>query len=147
LEEIGGERAAHPIPGELVKRPDGSVVKWKVVTSNLGAKMDLSDKFDKKFRVVAFCYCTILSPKADTVAAGVGSHDGIKVFVNGEKIFQVHELRLVKIDDNVIKLPLRKGENHILLKIDQGRGRWGFCFRIIDRKFRNEGYRYEILGN
>ncbi|NOZ62081.1 MAG: hypothetical protein GXO74_10405 [Calditrichaeota bacterium] len=144
LEEIGGERAAHPIPGELVKRPDGSVVEWKVVTSNLGAKMDLSDKFDKKFRVVAYAYCTIFSPKADTVTAGLGSNDGIKVFVNGKKIFQVHELRLVKIDDNVIKLPLRKGENHILLKIDQGRGRWGFCFRIIDRKFRNEGYRYEI---
>jgi len=145
LLEIGGEMGANPKAGDVIKRPDGSEVDWKIHTTTIGAKVDLIGLFDREARVVAYAFCTIESPKEERVVAALGSNDGIKVFLNGEKIFEHHELRFVKIDEDKIELPLKKGVNRLLLKIDQGRGKWGFCFRILDAKVRNEGYKYQIF--
>jgi hypothetical protein len=95
--------------------------------------------------VVAYTYCTIEAPERMSVTAGLGSNDGIKVFLNGEKVFEKHELRFVKIDEDVLILPLNAGENRLLLKIDQGRGNWGFAFRLMDSQVDNQGYHYKII--
>ncbi|MDZ7377280.1 MAG: beta-N-acetylhexosaminidase [candidate division KSB1 bacterium] len=144
LQEIGGEKGAHPQLGDRVKRPDGSEVEWKLYTSTLGAEVDLLGLFDQDSRVVAYAFCTIKSPDDQQVLAALGSNDGIKVFLNGEQIFERHELRFVKIDEDRVALPLKKGLNRLLLKIDQGRGKWGFCFRVVDRNFVSEGHCYHL---
>lgn len=144
LPEIGGEMGANPKPGDVIKRPDGSEVVWKIHASSLGAEVDLAGLFDRNTRVVAYAFCTIESPDDRLVTAALGSNDGIKVFLNGEKIFESHQLRFVKIDEDKVALPLKKGVNRLLLKIDQGRGKWGFCFRILERRIVNDGFHYSL---
>ncbi len=144
LVELGGESGANPKLGDTVKRPDGSEVAWKIHTTTIGSKIDLIGLFDQDARVVAYAFCTIESPREDRVVAAFGSNDGIKVFLNGEKIAEHHLLRFVKIDEDKAELPLQKGVNRLLLKIDQGRGKWGFCFRVLEQEIGNEVFRYRL---
>ena len=145
LKMVGGESGAAPQEGDAITRPDGSVVKWRRHRTKLGAKVDLKNMFDKSERVVAYAYCEIGAPKDLQCTAALGSNDGIKVFLNGAKVFEKHELRFVKIDEDTVKLDLKKGINRLLIKIDQGRGEWGFVFRLVNQKVRNNGWHYTVL--
>ncbi len=144
LQSLGGETVAKPKQGQSVPLPDGSDVSWSFHTTPLGDEIDLEGFFDKTERVVAYAYCTIKAPRDMNVQAGLGSNDGIKVFLNDEKVFEHHELRFAQADDDTVQLNLQKGENRLLLKIDQGRGNWGFMFRLLDQKVENQGFRYII---
>ena len=145
LLSIGGETESAPRQGTIVKKPDGTDVVWNLHTTPLGATIDLKAQFDPSERVVAYAYCTIYSKANTQATAALGSNDGIKVFLNGVEIFKKHELRFVKVDEDTVTLNLQKGTNRLLLKIDQGRGNWGFVFRILDHTFENRGYDYILL--
>ena len=145
LSNYGGETGYVAKEGDRIRRPDGSEVLWQLHTTNLGEKIDLVGLFDQSERVVAYACCTIESPEDMQVTAALGSNDGIKVFLNGENVFQKHELRFVKIDEDKVTLNLKKGQNRLLLKIEQGRGKWGFVFRLMDSKIQKNGYNYKIL--
>ena len=56
----------------------------------------------------------------------MGSDDGIKVWVNDQLIWSHHVHRPVLSAEDVIALPLSKGRNKILIKIENGYGPWGF---------------------
>jgi hypothetical protein len=144
LLSMGGETRAEPKEGESIELPDGSAVTWTPHTTPLGDEIDLEGFFDQTERVVAYAYCTITAPANMTVQAGLGSNDGIKVFLNDKKVFEHHELRFAQADDDTVKLDLQKGENRLLLKIDQGRGNWGFMFRLLDQQVENQGFHYII---
>ena len=47
-------------------------------------------------------------------------------------------------EDNII-LPLKKGKNDLLVKIDQNKGGWGFSFRLPDVNVRNHKHKYRIV--
>lgn len=81
LASIGRQAGAFPKAGDVIKRPDGSEVLWKIHTTTIGAKVDLVGLFDRNARVVAYAFCTIESPKDERVTAALGSNDGIKVFL------------------------------------------------------------------
>jgi WD40 repeat protein len=59
----------------------------------------------------------------------LGSDDGIKVFLNGKQILANDIGRAAAPDQEKLTLNLRKGENHLLLKIHNGGGPSGFYFR------------------
>jgi hexosaminidase len=145
LSALGGELNASPVVRDFVRLPDSNELTWKHHTTNLGAIVDLRDYFDETERVVAYAYCEMLAPENMTVTAGLGSNDGIKVFLNGDQVFQEHELRFVKPDDDLVPLLLKKGKNSLMLKIDQGRGQWGFTFRLLDVSFENQQHVYKII--
>ncbi len=144
LQPMGGETSAEPKEGQSIELQDGSEVIWTFHTTPLGDEIDLQGFFDKTERVVAYAYCTITAPANMTVQAGLGSNDGIKVFLNDKKVFEHHELRFAQADDDTVQLDLQQGENRLLLKIDQGRGNWGFLFRLLDQKVENQGFHYII---
>ena len=144
LTAIGGETNAKPTEGLFIQRPDKSQISWKMHTTNLGAKIDLKNLFDFAERSVAYAYCEIMAPENMTVKAALGSNDGVKVFLNGRLLHEKHELRFVKIDEDVVDFSLQKGTNRVLLKIDQGRGKWGFVFRLKDVPIENRGNLYTI---
>ncbi len=141
----GGEAQTHPQPGETVTLPDGGELTWQTHTTTIGAKIDLAGLLMPHDRTVAYAYCTIETADARTVTAAFGSNDGIKVYLNGEKLFETHQLRFVEVDDDTVSLNLQPGVNHLMLKIDQGRGKWGFAFRLLEPAVTNTGFAYKIL--
>ncbi len=73
---------------------------------------------------------TITTPAPVAIKAGLGSDDGIEVWLNGAKIHSKDVPRLAAPDSDVIDLPLAAGENTLLVKIYNATGGSGFYFGL-----------------
>jgi len=74
----------------------------------------------------------ITASKDTTLTAYLGSDDGIKVWVNGTVVFQHDINRACEPNQEIVALPLRKGENRLLMKISNGGGPSAFFFSLLD---------------
>lgn len=146
LKPMGGETRATPKPGSEFINERGETFRWMKYASPRNSEINLTDVFEKNTEVAAYAYCRIESPDARTVRATLGSNDGIEVTCNGERIYTKHSKRALIVDEDEIELPLRMGQNHLLLKIDQNKGGWGFSFRLPDVIVRNHKYKYRIVN-
>lgn len=144
LANMGGESQARPDAGEYFTALDGQTYMWDKYASPRLDQVDLIDYFTPTFKSVAYVYCRLHSPEARMVKATLGSNDGIVVFCNGEKVWEKFEKRSLIPDEDTAWLPLQAGWNHLLLKVDQWKGDWGFSFRLPDETVRNQKYRYYI---
>jgi hypothetical protein len=61
---------------------------------------------------------------------GIGSDDGLKVWLNGELVNDKWMARTSRLDDDVVPVRLKKGKNQILIKIQNVKGLWGFTSRL-----------------
>ena len=84
---------------------------------------------------VAYAYTTIKSSKNRTCKLGIGSNDGIKVWVNGKLQHSNKADRKAEVNQDIVTIPLKKGDNSILLKIDKTSNGWGFYFSVLDEVF------------
>lgn len=80
--------------------------------------------------VIGYALTYLDSDYDRTEILSLGSDDGIKVWVNDKLIWSHHVHRALTSADDVIALPLSKGRNKILLKIENGYGPWGFLASI-----------------
>ncbi len=145
LKNAGGESGINPREGDACLSQDGSNKKWITFHSPQNAVIDLNAVYSKNKEVIAYAFCIIESKRQRSVKASFGSNDGIQVFLNGEIIFDKSVKRSIQVDEEGVNLHLKKGLNHILLKIDQNKGGWGFSFRLPDVEIRHQDYRYTIL--
>ncbi len=133
LKSAGGEKNAAPYIGQKVKYDNGKELTWKKVHSKPDI-VDLRKVFTPNEKVVAYAAIWIESDKDVEKLMGIGSNDGMKVWLNGEMLIKVHKPRIVTIDSEYLKLDLKKGRNLLLIKIEQGFGGWGFVLRPVDSK-------------
>ena len=80
---------------------------------------------------VAYAYCEIDSAQDRETILGVGSDDGIKIWLNHELIHDHHIGRGARVDEDQVPVRLKKGKNKLLVKVDEGGGGWGFYLREI----------------
>ena len=80
--------------------------------------------------VVGYALTYYDSPEETVEILSLGSDDGVKVWVNDRLIFSRHVHRAIAPAQDVIALPLVKGRNKILIKIENGYGPWGFFATI-----------------
>lgn len=78
----------------------------------------------------AFACATITVPAAQDATLRLGSDDGIRAWVNGEKVHNNDIDRGVALDADQVPIKLKAGENTILLEIIQHAGGWGFIARL-----------------
>lgn len=129
--------------GELNVRP--TAFDWLKYQSPLTDRVDFTQLYEKNMRAVAYAYCRIESSKDQRVKATFGSNDGIEIILNGQRIFQKHEKRSLILDEDEVWLDLKKGKNHVVLKVDQWKSGWGVSFRLPDVTVRNNKYKYRIV--
>ncbi len=84
---------------------------------------------------VAYAYTRIRSDRERELLLLAGSDDAIAVWLNGEKLHQHEVFRAVELDQERIPIRLRQGDNHLLLKIGQGTGSWGFAARLAEPRW------------
>ena len=87
---------------------------------------------------VAYAYRLLEVPADTLLKIGVGSNDGVRLWVNGILYLDRQEERRAVPNQDVLNIPFKKGNNEILLKVDQVGGEWGFYFSIIDEKKDND---------
>jgi len=146
LGSIGGEIDATPKVAMEFVAPDGQTFRWFKHLSTTYGDVDLEDLFDKNTEAVVYAYAKITSPKAMRVRATFGSNDGVEIILNHEKVFAWHGKRAVVRDEDEVWLDMVEGDNHLLLKVDQNQGGWGFSFQLPDVELVSRNFRYTILG-
>ncbi len=144
LEPMGGEASARPYPGEKFTDENGIERMWDKYDAPRPPEVNLREIFEPKITAVAYAYCTIDTPEDMQVTALLGSNDGAAVWCNGEQVHRVHMKRSLIPDEDQIPLDLKKGRNHLLLKVEQWKGDWGFSFRLKDVEVRNHKQKYYI---
>ncbi len=81
---------------------------------------------------VVYAYNVINLKNNSDVKIGIGSNDGIKMWLNGKLVHENIISRTAVPNEDTFSTSFIKGENHVLLKIDQLGGGWGFYFSIIE---------------
>lgn len=131
LKEIGGETNAVPAEGDVIESSQGSI-DWKISFADPSGILDFNKIFDlkKPKSVVAYAFCQLHSTENQPVRFKIRSDDGIRVWLNQKFIHESHEPRGIDEAEDIIEINLKKGDNRLLLKVDQGMGGWGLGFQV-----------------
>jgi len=105
--------------------------RWQKVRIENGF-IDLDNLLGDQDFAIAYVQFTIRSPENQTVFAGVRPDNICRVFANGKMVVSGEPLREVANQPRVFLLPLRKGENTILLKLAEYTGSWYTEFWVAD---------------
>ncbi len=114
---------------EFIGKNNEKVV-WRKYNDNTIGYVNLNKVFGWSEYVVAYAATTLNMSEAETVKFGVGNNDGIRIWVNGNLVFNQAGAALGP-NQNFFTAKLNKGENSILVKIDQLKLGWGFYLSKI----------------
>jgi len=75
---------------------------------------------------VAYLYRQVIADREMRVPISLGSDDGVRIWFNGQLVLDRNVARAVSVGDDQLTLHLAEGVNHLLVKVSQGGGGWGF---------------------
>ncbi len=96
--------------------------------------VDFNGLLGKTTDCVGYAACVLVADKDRLVYLRTGSDDGLTVFCNGDRIFDLPVPRGWAADQDIIPLNLKKGDNVLLFKVVQGGGEWQLSARVCDQK-------------
>ncbi len=111
---------------------DNTQYQWSALESKYSI-VDLNQLSEEKTDFnVAYVWARIEMPRDRTSTLGIGSNDAVKVWLNGELVHENWVYRSVVTDNDRVPVTFRKGTNHLVLKIQNAMGPWGFSCRLMD---------------
>jgi len=125
--------------------PAVAAAAWKQVTADHRGLVDVSRHFPRISRAgdCVLARTTLTAASDSTLRVHFGYSDIITVFLNsrplysGNAIYQSRDRSFLGIlgYQDELYLPLKKGDNELLLLVGETMGGWGFCFRRGDEIF------------
>jgi hypothetical protein len=117
-------------------------VKWiDHVTEHDYGQVDLNEVLDEEKSVVAYATTRFISKDRQEVELRAGSHNAVKVWLNGREVYRRNVYHLgSQMDQHVARVVLEPGHNVILVKVCQNAimeswaRYWGFQLRVCDAK-------------
>ncbi len=88
---------------------------------------------------VAYLYRSVRAEQALSLPITLGSDDGCRVWLNGKLVHEFNAPRGLDPRDDDLLLQLKAGVNHLLVKVANGGGAWGFQMQakaevvVVDR--------------
>ena len=79
---------------------------------------------------VGYAWAEFESPRETEAWLGLGSDDGVKIWLNGELVHDKWIRRPSRVDDDVVPLRLKQGPNRMLIKIQNATIHWSFLYRL-----------------
>ena len=104
--------------------------EWLLLEHKYGV-IDLTDEFGES-SMITYAWAQIEMPEEKEVVLGIGSDDGVKVWLNGELVHEYWVCRGVGVDNDRIPFKFKKGMNQLVIKVQNQGGPWGFCCRLMD---------------
>ncbi len=80
-------------------------------------------------RAAIYLHRTVTAKQAAPLRVSLGSDKDVELWFNHEKLYSAEPTREVSADQKIIMLPLKAGENHIVLKFANDTGDYGYYFR------------------
>ena len=111
---------------------EGQKVGWKKYQTPENGYFRLWDKVKPYEHVVTYALTYVYSSRDQTLPLMLGSDDGVKVFLNNRQLHRFLGVRIAAPDQDRVPLPLKKGWNKLLLKIENNFGGYAFYARIPD---------------
>jgi hypothetical protein len=112
----------------VFKGKENMTFQWKRYQDHTSGYIDFASLFAPNEEAVAYAYTTYPMQEAGTKTFGVGSNDGVKVWINGKQVLNRPVSRKAEPNQDQFTVHLPKGENTILVKVDQLKRAWGFYF-------------------
>ena len=106
----------------------GAPVRWNATEPGRTGYVDLAKIMKPAEGGVAYAWREFEVKEDIELKVALGSNDGVKLWLNGELLLENKASRVARPGDEQVTLPLSKGKNSVLLKIDQIAGGWGFYF-------------------
>lgn len=107
---------------------DGEAVSWKKYEDRSSGYIDFAKLFSPNENVIGYAARTFKIAKPKTMKFGVGSNDGVRVWVNGKLVLDRPVSRKAEPNQDIVEVPMQAGENTVLVKVDQLKRAWGFYF-------------------
>ncbi len=124
----GGAGEVRPTEGQI-QEVNGNELVWERLAAADGF-VDFNPKAEKMDYCVGYAWAEIDAPTAGPAFLGLGSDDGVKIWLNGKLVCDRWIARSSKIDEDLIPIPLVAGKNQILVKIQNISGGWSFLARV-----------------
>jgi hypothetical protein len=121
-------------PQKTYKGRDNIQVVWQHYNEEKSEYINLANIFKPSDVGVGYARCIIEVPKDTTLKIGIGSNDGVRLWVNKSLVLDKPDERTAVPNADIRTVPFRKGKNTVLLKIDQVGGGWGFYFSVIEEE-------------
>jgi CubicO group peptidase (beta-lactamase class C family) len=120
---------AAPRPGmKLVIH--GRELAWQAFESKADI-VDLNEGGQSNDFEVAYAWAEVRMPAKTKAILGIGSDDAVKVWLNGKLVHDHWSARACQPDEDIVPVEFDKGENRLLLKIQNIRGDWSFVCRLM----------------
>lgn len=129
LIQHGGETSIKPQSG-LTHQIEDKEFQWQLVQSEDDI-VNLIKVYGQKDFVIAYAYAEIDIPETITALLGIGSDDGVKLWLNGKLVHENWIGRGMNKDDDIIPVTFQKGSNQLLLKVQNIQEAWGFACRML----------------
>ncbi len=123
-----GADSVRPKEGERQRIDDQIALTWEKVRSADGL-VQMHGALRKNY-TVGYAWVEFESPVETDAWLGLGSDDGIKIWLNGDLVHDKWFWRASRVDDDVVPLHLRKGANRILIKSRNASDEWNFPCRL-----------------
>src|SRR5690606_4037272 len=94
--------------------------------------VDFTKLFPPAENAVAYAYREMEFDTDGSVKFGVGSNDGVKVWVNGKTVLDRPVSRRAEPNQDTVAVRVKKGRNTVLVKVDQIARGWGFYFAELE---------------
>ncbi len=107
-------------------------IGWKHYENKESGYMDFTKILHFSGKGVAYAARNFRINENRKLKVGIGSNDGVRMWLNGKLVLDHKVLRKAEPNQEILTLPFNKGDNMVLIKIDQDGGGWGFYFSILD---------------
>lgn len=125
-----GAASVRPVAGEK-QEVDGEKFVWKRLKAE-DSRVDFLEgaAHGSHDYCIGYAWTEFESPEERDAWLGIGSDDGLRIWLNGEPVNDKWVARTSRLDDDVVPLRLKKGPNQILIKIQNVKGLWCFTARL-----------------
>ena len=124
LTDYGGEGSITPYVGQIIHQQYSWELKF-----NSSEWIDFNNYYEKNDDAIAYGYIILNADKDMNIKLGLSHNDGLKILLNGKQVYENHVSQLVLNSASSI-INLKKGDNRLLLKIDEKAGGWGFSLSV-----------------
>jgi putative membrane-bound dehydrogenase-like protein len=108
---------------------------WTRISRNGEGYVDLMAHYaPKSDNIMSYLYREIESPVDQEATISLGTDDGSKVWVNGDKVYETRAHDAAVPDKAKVTVKLKKGKNELLLKIVNGNNPHGFYLTILSEQ-------------
>ena len=137
LKSLGGEAKARLHPNTAVTYQDPKDETVRVTAKQVsipGTTLSFPGYYTDTDHKLAYAYTTIRASREQQAFFFLGSDDGAKVWVNGQRVFDRLVARGAVARQDYFTAQLHKGANSVLVKVENGLGDWALILEAYSQE-------------